>query len=527
MTRALIALTLVGGLLILGLLLVFAQRRRDQSQATRPRRAAAAIATASSTVTLKAGGNLQAAVDNAHYGDTIVLQAGATYNGPLILPYKEPKGDEYITITTSDASGIAAEGERIKPELHARAMPKVVSPNASVAVGTAERAHHYKFIGIEFSPAPNAQYVHNLMSLGESAYKSLSQFPHHLLFDRCYVHSIGLNRARRGFALNSAETSVVNSHISGFAGEGDETQAIAGWNGPGPFHIVNNYIEGGGQNIMFGGADPAVPDLVPSDIEIRRNYLYKPAEWFGRAAIKASIELKNARRVVMDGNVIESGGLTGAFVLTVRNQSGGAPWSTLEDIHVTNNIVRHTSTGVSILGRDSYHPSQQAKRLLIANNLIVDVVPDYSAVFIAACCADSVTVEHNTVQQTGNIMTCTADNITKFVFRNNVLQYNSYGIYCSDFTASWLFRGNIIADNLRAIATNGQPPNVPAGNFFVSSYDQIGFVDYVRGDWSLSQKSKYRGRGTDGRDPGVDFAALQKAVAGSDANPPYFGAKRQ
>jgi hypothetical protein len=71
---------------------------------------------------------------------------------------------------------------------------------------------------------------------------------------------------------------------------------VCGWNGPGPFHIVNNYIEGGGQNIMFGGADPSVTNLVPSDIEIRKNFLYKPAEWFGRATIKAVIELKNARK---------------------------------------------------------------------------------------------------------------------------------------------------------------------------------------------------------------------------------------
>jgi hypothetical protein len=30
---------------------------------------------------------------------------------------------------------------------------------------------------------------------------------------------------------------------------------------------------------MFGGADPSIPDLVPSDIEIRRNHLFKPLSW--------------------------------------------------------------------------------------------------------------------------------------------------------------------------------------------------------------------------------------------------------
>src|SRR4029077_4399989 len=37
---------------------------------------------------VNAGGNLQAALDNAKLGDTIVLQAGATFTGPFKLPNK-------------------------------------------------------------------------------------------------------------------------------------------------------------------------------------------------------------------------------------------------------------------------------------------------------------------------------------------------------------------------------------------------------------------------------------------------------
>jgi hypothetical protein len=51
------------------------------------------------------------------------------------------------------------------------------------------------------------------------------------------------------------------------------------------------------------------------------------------------------------------------------------------------------------LGQDTDNKSQQAKRIRIANNLLVDVSPDYSAAFIAECCGDGVTVENNTVQQ--------------------------------------------------------------------------------------------------------------------------------
>jgi hypothetical protein len=478
----------------------------------------------SSIIQVKAGGDLQAAINKANYGDVIVLEAGATYRGPIILPYKESTSDsnQFITITTSNLNGIPAENQRVNPQVHAAAMPKIVGPNSSVAIATAERAHHYKFVGIEFSPAEDSSYLYNLIDLGKSEYKSLDQFPHHLVFDRCYIRSTGLNKARRGIGLNSGDTTITNSYISGFAGEGDETQGICGWNGPGPFKIVNNYIEGGGQNIMFGGADPAVPNLVPSNIEIRRNFLYKPREWFGRATIKASIELKNARNVLIDGNVIESGGLVGAFVLTVRNQSGRAPWSTLEDINITNNIVRHSNTGFSILGKDNYNPSQQAKRIRIANNLLVDIVPDYSAVFMIGCCANTVTVENNTVQQTGNIMTCYSAPHANFVFRNNIVQFNEYGFACPPNLMTPDSRGNTIIDNRGQIAANGWPPNLPKGNAVVRSLDDLGFMDFMEGDWRLTPQAKAKRKGV-----GVDFDALSAAVSPADVEPPYFGKKRK
>lgn len=277
--KTLSVVALVTAFLIICLLIAFAQRRKDSSRTVRPRR----IESSPGLIRVEAGGDLQAAINTARYGDTIVLEAGANYNGPLILPYKqvEPAATaSYITIQTSDLAGLPAEGQRVRPGELAHSMPKIFAPNSGVAVGTAQRAHHYKFIGIELAPAADAKYVYSVVDLGAGNYKSLDQFPHDLVFDRCYVHSSGLGKARRGFALNSADTTIVGSYISGFAGEGDETQGIGGWSGPGPFHIVNNYIEGGGQNIMFGGGDPSISNLVPTDIEIRQNYLYKPAEWF-------------------------------------------------------------------------------------------------------------------------------------------------------------------------------------------------------------------------------------------------------
>jgi hypothetical protein len=483
-------------------------------------------------MTLKAGDDLQAALKSAKFGDTIVLQAGATFTGPIILPFKGAGSGtdaDYITIRTSELSGISSDGERIKPGLHARAMPKIVAPREKPALGTEPRAHHYRFVGVEFLPAANASYTYNVIDLGGSDYTSTVQFPHHLIFDRCYVHSPGMNRARRGFALNSAETSIINSHVSGFAGAGDETQAIAGWNGPGPFHIINNYLEGAGEVVLIGGADPSIPNLVPADIEFRRNYLRKLKEWSERATIKGTLELKNARRVVIEGNLLESDILTTALVVTVRNQSGKAPWSTIEDVEIKNNIVRHASSGINILGNDNEHRSQEAKRIQIVNNLMVGIVADRAdniPYFLQANGGQQITVAHNTVEQAGNIITAYGEPTRDFVFRDNIVQFNQYGIvcltqggrcgreniFCTCFPGG-VFKGNVIADNLGAAANDRVDEKYPAGNYFVSSFQRIGFTDFAHGDWRLGPTSKTRRRASDGNDPGANLDALAAAGA--------------
>src|SRR6266496_5518859 len=508
------ALIVAGASVALGFI-VFAQRRSSPPQ-TRPHR----TVSSSGEVVLQAGDDLQGAIKNARLGDTILLQAGATFTGPIMLPDKGAgtgTDGDYIIIRTANLSGISGEGERIKPD---GSMAKIVAPGSSAAIGTQERAHHYKFIGVEFAPAQNSDHIYNLIDLGASDYRSTSQFPHHLVFDRCYVHSTGLNKARRGFALNSGETTIINSYISGFAGE-DETQAIAGWNGPGPFHIINNYLEGGGEVLLFGGSDPSIQGLVPSDIEIRRNFFHKPADWAGRATIKGTFELKNAKRVVVEGNIIDTGIRVTAFVITVRNQNGSAPWSTIEDVEITNNIVRHASTGVNILGSDDGQPSKEARHIKISNNLFLDLLaPGDNAFFLQISGAESVTVAHNTVQQGGNIISSYGKPTRDFAFVDNIVQHNSYGIacfiegppcpqlpYCRCFSNSTI-RGNVIADTANVSASYPIEKLYPAGNFFVSSYQRVGFVDYVNNKWQLASNSNYRNKATDSRDPGVDFKLL-------------------
>ena len=279
------------------------------------------------------------------------------------------------------------------------------------------------------------------------------------------------------------------------------------------------------RGLLFGGGDPSIPNLVPSDIEIRHNFFFKPAHWQGHATIKGTLELKNARRVVIDGNLIAPEIRVTALVITVRNQDTRAPWSTIEDVTITNNIIRHASTGINILGKDNQAPSQEAKRIRIANNLFEDIASDAEiAYFLQINGTDSVTVEHNTVQQGGNIITSYGQPSRNFVFRNNIIQFNQYGIacqveaptcpdvaFCNCFPGGTI-KGNVIADN-RNVSASYRIENGFPGNLFVKSFNEVGFAGYPGGDWRLSPGSKIRGKGTDSKDPGIDFSIFDASRA--------------
>src|SRR5215469_16933713 len=72
-----------------------------------------------------AGANLQQYINAAQPGDTLVLQANATYIGNFTLPNNN--GSSYITITSSDLASLPPAGVRVDPS-YAPHMPKLMAP---------------------------------------------------------------------------------------------------------------------------------------------------------------------------------------------------------------------------------------------------------------------------------------------------------------------------------------------------------------------------------------------------------------
>src|SRR5262245_61039466 len=336
-------------------------------------------------IEVKAGGDFQAALDRAKPGDMITLEAGATFTGNFTLPNKPgaaQSGWIVIRSSTSD-SNLPAPGTRITPS-YSKVLPKIVSPNSEPAIKASSGAHHYRFVGLEIGHKVGSR-IYAIVDF-DGGQTSLSEVPHDLIVDRCYIHGNPSDTSRRGVALNSASTAVIDSYISECHESGADSQAIAGWNGPGPFKIVNNYLEAAGENFILGGADSPIQNLVPSDVEFRHNHVAKPLKWkMGhpsyagiRWSVKNLFELKNAQRVLIESNIFECNWAESqngfAILFTPRNQSGQSPWSVAQDVTFANNALRRSGGGFNISGPDDEAGvSQPSRRILIRNNLIEDI----------------------------------------------------------------------------------------------------------------------------------------------------------
>jgi hypothetical protein len=228
------------------------------------------------TTTLRNGDNLQAALNNAQPGDTILLEPGAVFTGNFVLPVKP--GASFITVATAPDPRHPAAGARVSP-LHAPALARIQSGNTMAALATAAGAQHWRLQLLEF-PA-NRDGFGEIIQLGDgsSAQNQLSQVPYQIELDRVYIHGDPVKGQKRGIALNAASVSIRNSYIAEIKGVGIDTQAVGGWNGPGPFVLENNYLEAAGENFMLGGADPSIPNLVSENVIIRSNHFTRPMAW--------------------------------------------------------------------------------------------------------------------------------------------------------------------------------------------------------------------------------------------------------
>jgi uncharacterized protein YjdB len=389
-------------------------------------------------IKVAAGANLQAALNAALPGDELLLEPGATWTGTYTLTDKG-SSTAWITVRTDvpDAT-IGAPGTRMTPSRAASAnLAKILTTSNAPAIQTTLTAHHWRLTGIEVGGTSTAQEINGIVRFGDGsgAQNSLSLVAHDLVLDRAFVHGMATQAVRRCVSLQSASTAIVDSWISDCHSNNGDSQAIVGWNGPGPFLIQNNHLEGGHQGLFFGGADPAIQNLNPSDITVIGNHITRPQAWKGVWQTKTIIESKNARRMLIEGNVIENvwpdAQVGFAVLLKSENQSGGAPWTQTTDVTVRYNLIRNVGSGFNVAANPGSYPAVPAARIDIYDNQVSNLGlfgADGTPLQILGNVADMI-VAHNAWSNAG-LMAISFDGgaNSRLVIHSNVIPTGAYGV---------------------------------------------------------------------------------------------------
>jgi hypothetical protein len=308
---------------------------------------------------VKAGDSLQNAIDKAPSG--AVISVDPVFFDGIIL-----RADKSLTLKTT---GTLPVGGRVNPSLSDSLFKLRSNVNGSAIVAPSG-AKGYTLQGFQCLPGTDPSIA--MVACGDPMESDPAKAASNIVFDQSLLIADPLRGGKRGFALNCGQVSVLDSHVEGFWFK-DDSQAVAGWNGPGPFNIDNCYLEASGEVVIFGGADPRNEAMQPTNLRLVDSTLSANLAWRTNrgATRKNAFELKNMIGAFVDNCVFENSwasGQAGALILiTPRNQSGTAPYSTVRDVLIQNSTLRNAGAGFQVQGDDDEHNSAKASNIVFKN----------------------------------------------------------------------------------------------------------------------------------------------------------------
>ena len=149
----------------------------------------------------------------------------------------------------------------------------------------------------------------------------------------------------------------------------------------------------------------------------------------------------------------------------------------------SNNIVRHTTSGLNVLGHDSPHQSQRANTLRFHDNLFYDITTSLGGNGWAILLGDGprdLIFDHNTFDFDGTTLLSVyggsagaRETISGLQFTNNAARHGTYGINGSGastgtLTLQMYFPGAVVTGNW---LSGGPSSKYPAGNRFDTPFE--------------------------------------------------------
>ena len=536
-------------------------------------------------IPVPAGGSLQTALSNAQCGDTITLAAGAMYSGIFTLPAKACDDQHWIIIRTSAPdSSLPPEGTRMQPcyagvaSLPGRpafncngtrnVLAIVSNPqgNTSGPFVLASGANHYRLLGLEITRAAGTGIDYQFVGVPTGP-------ADHLILDRVWLAGTAQDESKNGINLSGMTyVALIDSYSSDFhctsvVGTCTDAKVVGGGNSTlpgGPFKITNNFIEASTEGILLGGG-PAT--TTPADIEIRHNHFFKPLMWLvtqpgfvGGAGghpfmVKNLLELKNAQRVLIEGNIFEYtwGGYSQAgyaLLLTPKNQASGCPLCEVTDVTIRYNTFSHSGAGISMadVPDDNGAIGYAGERYSIHDITLDDISASFYAASQGASSGtlfqvfsgwptsalNSVSINHITgfgdphskIISLGN--NPSYPEMYGFSMTNSIVGQSLYPVWstggqsnCANpdipiISMNACFTNYTFSHNA-IIGTSYASTKWPVGNSFPSAASAVQFTSFNSGNggrYQLLSSSPFAGAASDGKDLGADLNAIQAATAG-------------
>ena len=470
-------------------------------------------------------------------------------------------------------------------------MPTITS-SASTGTGAAFKvpAGGFSFLiikGIKFTRAAGGlvtdlaldttqggQYDHLILEHNWFAGTNADETNRVMVFNRCNFCAVLDNFASELHCISVAgacsDAKFIGDGTNSHAGDTDHAHKI-----------VNNFAASAAQCTLSGGAAAV---LTPSDIEVRNNWCFKPLTWDPASAqynggvgghafqVKNCLELKNANRVLYEGNVCENGWagfsqVGNAITITPKDQSPNlCPVCFVTNVTARYNWVKSYAQIMQIanvsdgggnyavggnsysfhdnLGEDMQDPticylcqSSAAMMTLFnaigapANDILHSVDVNHNTEVIAANTTKAVYSSYIM----GTDAAVAPNNNAPVKWQNNIFPLGFFGgvhssgggtsscaagksdaagIINSCFFPGGVASGNTILPPL--LGVGGSPkPTWPAGNCTTeTSYTSI-FMNYnngLGGDYRIKPTSPCHASGNDGKDPGADIPTLLNRI---------------
>ena len=289
---------------------------------------------ASLDITVGSGGDFSGRLNRRGPGTPYSSAPGGIYTGSYVLEGRSGSDTRPVIVRTAGSDAVPP-GERMTPEAAraSRSSARRTScrrsrPSRARASGGSSSSSSWQ---IATAPATSSR-----SATDRPRRRSWPRVPSDLVLDRVYIHGDAVVGQKRGIALNAGRTSITNSHISDIKAIGQDSQAIAGWNGPGRLSSSRTTISRRPARTSCSAARIRRScGLTPADIAIRGNTVQKPLAWRSRAC-------------------------TGRSRICSSSRTRGTWWS-------SDNLFEHNWAEAAIRVRGAVHGPQPGRRLSVVH----------------------------------------------------------------------------------------------------------------------------------------------------------------